>query len=252
GLSMLGDRKPSAPNTPAPAPPVTPPGPPPPPAPPPAKPVVVPPPATQPDPDVERIHGTVLNGKFVPAVPKDPAPASQPKTSTGGAGKRSGPATGERSGAERKGAPQPSNRWLEQCRRDKEKRQEENDAAVRTYLDAGGAIDYITEGTELHHVASDKDSKYRPRFEEVFEGANVPGERALTLDSEENLVRIEGHQGPHGENYHKAVLKRLQDAVAGKASCTPEYRAALTDALKLLKKDLQKKGSYLNRLVTRK
>ncbi|MER6197682.1 SpvB/TcaC N-terminal domain-containing protein [Streptomyces sp. NPDC001586] len=251
GLSALGDRKPSAPNTPAPAPPVTPPGPPPPSTPPPAKPVVVPPPQTQPDPGVERIHGNVVNGKFVPAVPQD-TQGGKPATSTGGAGRRTGPGTGEQSGTGRKTAPQPSNRWLDQCRRDKEKRQEANDAAVRTYLDAGGAIEYITEDTQLHHVATNKDSTYKPQFEEIFDRASVPGLPDLTLNSDENLVRIEGHQGPHGADYHKAVLNRLQDALAGKASCTSEYRDALKDALHLLKQDLQRKGSRLNDLVTRK
>lgn len=251
GLSMLGDGKPSAPNTPAPAPPVTPPGAPPPPAPPPAKPVVVPPPPTQPDPGVERIHGKVVDGKFVPAVPKD-SQAGKPQTSSGGAGKRTGSGTGERSGAARKSPPQPSNRWLDQCRREKEKRQEVDDDAVRTYLDAGGAVQHISTETELHHVATNKDKTFRPQFEEIFEGAGVPGLPDLTLDSEENIVRVEGHQGPHGVDYHNAVLTRLKDAVAGKPTCTPEYRKALTDALKLLKKDVQKKDTYLNRLVTRK
>ncbi|WP_051034209.1 SpvB/TcaC N-terminal domain-containing protein [Streptomyces sp. SS] len=250
GLSMLGDRKPSAPGTPAPAPPVTPPGPPPPPAPPPPK-RDIQVPRTAPDPDVERIHGQVVGGTFVPAVPRD-TKGGKPATSTGGGDKRTGPGTEERTGAGREAAPQPSNRWLEQCRRDKKKRQEVDDDAVRTYLDTGGRIQVIKDKTEKHHVATNKDQEFRPQFEEMFDNASVPGLPALTLNSPENIVTVEGHQGPHGPDYHKAVLKRLQDAVAGKATCTPEYRAALTEALRLLKKDLQRKGSELNDLVTRK
>ncbi|MFH8836682.1 SpvB/TcaC N-terminal domain-containing protein [Streptomyces sp. NPDC017868] len=249
GMAVFNEKKPSAPNTPAPAPPVTPPGPPPPPAPPPAKPDIHLP-KTIPDPNVERIQGRVVDGRFVPAVPKD-TQGGKPRTSTGDGGKRTGP--DERPDTERRTGPQlPPGRWVDQCRRDKQKQQEERDAAVRVFLDAGGAIEYITEATEKHHVASNKDQTYKPQFEAIFEGASVPGLPDLTLNSDVNLVRIEGHGNRHGVDYHKAVLKRLQDAVAGKASCTPEYREALTEALKLLKKDLQKKGTYLNRLVTRK
>ncbi|MFB7450729.1 SpvB/TcaC N-terminal domain-containing protein [Streptomyces sp. NPDC056194] len=249
GLSMLGEKKPSAPNTPAPAPPVTPPGPPPPPAPPPAKPDIHLP-KTIPDPGVERIQGRVVDGRFVPAVPRD-TQGGKPTTSTGDGGKRTGP--DERPDTERRTGPQPPpGRWVDQCRRDKQKQQEERDAAVRTFLDAGGAIEYITEATEKHHVASNKDQTYTPQFEAIFEGASVPGLPDLTLDNDVNLVRIEGHGNRHGADYHEAVLKRLKAAVGDKASCTPEYRQALTEALTKLKKDLQKKGSYLNQLVTRK
>jgi len=39
-----------------------------------------------------------------------------------------------------------------------------------------------------------------------------PGRGKIGFDDPENLVEVEGHQGPHPEAYHSTVLKELERA----------------------------------------
>ncbi|MFD3523518.1 SpvB/TcaC N-terminal domain-containing protein [Streptomyces sp. NPDC058653] len=240
GLSALADPAPTLPGTPAPAGRVTPPGAPPPASPPASRTTVVPPPRQDPDPGVEKVQGTWMGKTFVPAVPKKSAPA-EPATAAGGAGK-----------PPRKAPPRPSDDWLgERARGEKEKR--EADKAIReTYLDAGGVIRVIKDPVQEHHVATDKDTEFKPQFVGIFEKASVPGQDPLTLQSRENRIEIEGHKGAHGRGYHEVVIARLRKAVEGKGDYTQEYRDALTAELQNLKKDLVKIGHPLNDIVTRR
>jgi hypothetical protein len=114
------------------------------------------------------------------------------------------------------------------------------------YIDRDGKINVIKDPTQIHHVASDKDSNYTAIFVEIFEKAN------MTLQNPENLISIEGHRGAHGPDYHRIVLARLNAAVKDKKPYSPEYIAALKEALRGLKQDITRKGSTLNDLVTGK
>jgi len=65
----------------------------------------------------------------------------------------------------------------------------------------------------LHHVCTDKnyvsDSRggpWSPRFKRILDAAKIG------FDDPENLVEVEGHQGPHPEAYHSTVLKELERA----------------------------------------
>ena len=68
----------------------------------------------------------------------------------------------------------------------------------------------------LHHLCTNKNcvsllrgGPWTPRFEKLFKGAG------MTLDDGLNQVRIPGHFGPHPEAYHRAVFRRLDQAVQG-------------------------------------
>jgi hypothetical protein len=65
-------------------------------------------------------------------------------------------------------------------------------------------------------------------------------------------VKIEGHKGAHGPDYHEAVLKRLQGAVKDKTPYSQEYKDALLGGLRALKQDVGRPGSPLNNIVTGK
>ncbi|MFE0646966.1 SpvB/TcaC N-terminal domain-containing protein [Streptomyces sp. NPDC059534] len=222
----------------------------------PQPPAVVPPPRTDPDPGTEKIHGNWVDGKFVPAVPKDPEPA-QPKTAAGGAGKppdKSGTATQEKTGAApRKAVPSPSNPWLKERAGTEAKKKERDAAARKQFFDSGREPTKPVEEPEDHHVSSDKDPEYKPKFDAIFEAASIPGEPDLKVrTSKENIVSIPGHKGRHGKGYNKEILNRLEKAVAGKPHHTWEYRDALTGELRKLKLELQDETSDLNKIVTRR
>ncbi|MEU8941995.1 SpvB/TcaC N-terminal domain-containing protein [Streptomyces goshikiensis] len=223
----------------------------------PQPPAVVPPPRTDPDPDpkVERIEGRWVDGKFVPAVPKDPDPA-QPKTSAGGAGKppqKGGTATKEHAGAApRKSAPSPSNNWIEERARADAKKREANKAAQKEYFDSGREPTKPVLKPQDHHLLTDKDPEFKAKFEEILKAASMPGREDLTLQSDENIVSVPGHRGKHGEEYHQPVLDALEKALEGKAPHSQEYRDALTGEMHRLKLEVLDEASDLNKIVTRR
>ncbi|NOJ98751.1 AHH domain-containing protein [Corallococcus coralloides] len=84
---------------------------------------------------------------------------------------------------------------------------------------------------------------WTPICEEIFEKAG------MSLEDVANKVRLKGHEGPHTEAYHRAVVGRLQDAVS---RCkTPEVcRTELLKELAKIANDLLTPGSKLrNRIV---
>jgi hypothetical protein len=109
------------------------------------------------------------------------------------------------------------------------------------------------EGVEeghLHHIGTVKNLKssarggpWTPRLKELFDKAG------MSMEDPANKVRIRGHKGPHPEEYHKEVFRRLYDAVK-RCEDTAQCRTALTRELKKLAEQLQKEGSRLNKLVT--
>ncbi|ATB33911.1 AHH domain-containing protein [Melittangium boletus] len=102
-----------------------------------------------------------------------------------------------------------------------------------------------------HHIATDKWTEathsggpWTPRFKRLFDRAG------MSLDDTANKVRVKGHKGPHPEEYHQEVYRRLNDAVED-CSGMRQCREALTAELKQLAQDIAAEGSRLNKLVTR-
>jgi hypothetical protein len=106
------------------------------------------------------------------------------------------------------------------------------------------------EGPE-HHIATDKwpdathsGGPWTPKFKKLFDQAG------MSLNDPANKVRVRGHRGPHPEEYHLEVFRRLRDAMRGCRSMQ-QCRDALTAELKKLAQEISTEDTYLNRLITR-
>ncbi|RKH32798.1 hypothetical protein D7Y13_07510 [Corallococcus praedator] len=104
---------------------------------------------------------------------------------------------------------------------------------------------------DIHHICTDKNEvsdasggPWTPIFEPYFEQAG------LSLSDTANLVRIQGHRGPHPAEYHQAVLTRINDAMAGCRGAA-QCRAALVDVLAEIARDLTTAGTRLRKLITK-
>jgi hypothetical protein len=113
---------------------------------------------------------------------------------------------------------------------------------------AAGPVD--AEGPK-HHIATDKwwDSTdeggpWSPRFQEIFDKAG------MSLDDPANIVRVQGHKGPHPREYHAQVLRRLI-AATRRCSTMQQCREAVTAELNRLGREIATPGTRLNKLVTR-
>jgi hypothetical protein len=120
--------------------------------------------------------------------------------------------------------------------------------AQSVYGAASSPVD--AEGPE-HHIASDKFSTstnnggpWTPRYQELFDKAGT------SLDDAANKVRVPGHKGPHPQEYHEEVFRRLRDATL-ECRSIQECRAALTRELQRLGRQISTPGTRLNKLVTR-
>ncbi|HEX8441052.1 AHH domain-containing protein [Archangium sp.] len=107
------------------------------------------------------------------------------------------------------------------------------------------------EGHHWHHLATNKNETspasggpWTPRFEDIFAKAG------MSLDASENLVYLQGHKGPHPEDYHQEVYKRLSTAVQ---SCrtVSHCKRMLMQALGELTDEVCTPGSHLHQLVTK-
>ncbi|RKI59069.1 hypothetical protein D7X55_26185 [Corallococcus sp. AB049A] len=113
---------------------------------------------------------------------------------------------------------------------------------------AGGPVD--VPGPK-HHIASDKFSTstanggpWTPRYQQLFDKAG------MSLNDAENQVHVPGHRGPHPQEYHEEVFERLRLATST-CRTIQQCRVDLTEALRLLAKELTTENSWLNKLVTR-
>jgi hypothetical protein len=102
---------------------------------------------------------------------------------------------------------------------------------------------------QVHHLATDKNQvsakrggPWTPRFEALFKRAG------MKLDTEANKVVVLDHHGPHSEAYHQEVLDRLTAALVG-AKTTAQCRTALTAELSSMKREINRRGSKLYRLL---
>jgi hypothetical protein len=102
-----------------------------------------------------------------------------------------------------------------------------------------------------HHIASNKFDKathsggpWTPRFRQLFEKAG------MSLDDPANRVRVQGHKGPHPQEYHEEIFERLRDATRDCGSMH-QCREALVNVLGKLAREIRTKDTRLNKLVTR-
>lgn len=120
---------------------------------------------------------------------------------------------------------------------------------------AKGLVDYVISAVnaQIHHICTDKNcvstasgGPWTPRFQELFNGAD------MSLQDQANKVLVEGHVGPHSQEYHETVFNRLETAVSGLTENTPQYERALRDELGRISKEISTPGTQLNKLVTKK
>ncbi|MFL5354733.1 AHH domain-containing protein [Archangium sp.] len=106
------------------------------------------------------------------------------------------------------------------------------------------------DGYYWHHLATNKNNvstqrggPWTPRFEILFELAG------MSLEAKENLIYLKGHQGPHPEQYHQEIHRRLQSVLA---ECRDEKqcRSLLADELKRIADEVCTPGTELHRLLT--
>lgn len=106
-------------------------------------------------------------------------------------------------------------------------------------------------GYQWHHLATDKNElsdlrggPWTPIFEAIFARAG------MTLDARENQVFLKDHGGPHPEEYHEEIHKRLQNAV-GNCKTQQQCRSRLMDALRKISDEVCTPGTRLHHLVTK-
>lgn len=104
--------------------------------------------------------------------------------------------------------------------------------------------------TQKHHIATIANRKsnlrggpWTPLFEKLYARAG------MRLTDPQNIVPIEGHQGPHPRRYHELVYSRLEQMM-GECRSLVECRVHLKGALKKLAHEIATPGTELNRLVT--
>jgi hypothetical protein len=113
---------------------------------------------------------------------------------------------------------------------------------------AAGPVD--AEGPE-HHIATDKWTEathsggpWTPKFQKIFDKAG------MSLNDPANKVRVNGHVGPHPQEYHEHVFEALRNATRT-CRTMQQCRVSLTKALERLAQQIKTEGTYLNELVTR-
>ncbi|MFY0570619.1 AHH domain-containing protein [Archangium lansingense] len=121
--------------------------------------------------------------------------------------------------------------------------------AARVSGDCGPKKDDDHDG---HHLATDKNEKsdssggpWTPLLKLFFDRAG------LSMDDLINIVFLKGHKGPHPEEYHREVFRRLRDAL-GTCKAKADCRNRLENELDRIAADVCNPDSKLNRLATKK
>ncbi|MCK8501617.1 AHH domain-containing protein [Myxococcus fulvus] len=103
----------------------------------------------------------------------------------------------------------------------------------------------------VHHICTNKNptsdvtgGPWTPICLKIFEKAG------MSLEDAANKVRLNGHEGPHPELYHKRVTSRLQDSVS-RCRKTETCRANLMEELATIADELMTPGSALRRLIVK-
>jgi RHS repeat-associated protein len=107
----------------------------------------------------------------------------------------------------------------------------------------GNALLESASKPQKHHIATDKNDSARGqwtrKFRPMFEKAGID-----ISTSEDNLVSLTNHKGPHPEEYHEWVFRRLEGAVKGLEG--KNYTIALQTELRDIAKILQKNPEIVN------
>ncbi|QRN95757.1 AHH domain-containing protein [Archangium violaceum] len=122
-------------------------------------------------------------------------------------------------------------------------------AARQESLCSDGSED---DGVPGHHIATIRNRASNVRggpwtlvFEPLFKKAG------MSLDAPENIVRVRGHKGPHSEEYHSEVFRRISTALRG-CNGVDECRRVLSSELKALAAEICTPGTVLSELLMRK
>jgi hypothetical protein len=125
-------------------------------------------------------------------------------------------------------------------------------SAVAASRRTGACAEAKKEDNQAHHLCTNKNDTseasggpWTPKFEQFFARAG------MSLDDPANIVYLRDHKGPHPEEYHQELFKRLTEALR---ACRPsaECRAKLVEALDKIAGEVCTPGSKLNKLATRK
>ncbi|RYZ16316.1 MAG: hypothetical protein EOO70_04715, partial [Myxococcaceae bacterium] len=108
----------------------------------------------------------------------------------------------------------------------------------------------VAMSSQKHHLATLRNNvsalrggPWTPRFQRIFKKAG------MELKDPENVVEVSGHRGPHPEEYHRIVYKRLYEATEECRTVTT-CREALENILMKLASEVSTPGTRLNLLVT--
>jgi len=129
-------------------------------------------------------------------------------------------------------------------------------AAVGTVSSAAHVTGACGDGSKKdghwHHIATNKNDTcdlrggpWTPVFKKLFDRAG------MSLDDPKNRIYLQGHKGPHPEEYHAAVFDVLQEAIDG-CQTPPACRSKLVNALDRLAGRICTPGSQLYKLLTKK
>ncbi|RKG97516.1 AHH domain-containing protein [Corallococcus carmarthensis] len=103
----------------------------------------------------------------------------------------------------------------------------------------------------VHHICTNKNAisalnggPWTPQCERIFKKAG------MTLEDAANKVRLKGHEGPHPELYHRAVIRRLDRSVV-RCRTTETCRASLMEELAKIANELLTPGSPLRSFIVK-
>ncbi|NOK06435.1 MULTISPECIES: AHH domain-containing protein [Myxococcus] len=103
----------------------------------------------------------------------------------------------------------------------------------------------------VHHICTNKNpisdatgGPWTPQCQKLFEKAG------MTLEDAANKVRLKGHEGPHPELYHRAVIRRLERSVA-RCRTTETCRASLMKELARIANELMTPGNPLRSFIVK-
>ncbi|RKH41419.1 AHH domain-containing protein [Corallococcus sicarius] len=103
---------------------------------------------------------------------------------------------------------------------------------------------------QRHHLATIRNEKsaknggpWTPPFRRLFKKAG------MELKDPENIVEVKGHRGPHPQEYHELVMRRLSTATRT-CRTVVQCREALTRELQELAQEANTPGTVLNNLLT--
>ena len=72
------------------------------------------------------------------------------------------------------------------------------------YVTDSGVLVHNSCGTQKHHMLTNKNKSYTPKFREITDKYN------LNLNKEWNIFEVEKHLGRHTSAYHEFMLARLK------------------------------------------